>query len=80
MTSTPTNISALISRVTTELPGWEWLIRSDDERGFFANILRAGLFYEDEYVEGETIFPAWADTPEKALGAAIDAAVHRATQ
>jgi hypothetical protein len=62
------NIIEVIELCAAEFPGWEWLIRSDGEKGAFANFnvpeLRNSF---GDWIDGETCFPVWADTPENAL-------------
>ena len=48
-------------------PGWQWLLRSDESKGYFCNLtspdFRAWIGGDNE---GQS-FHAWAETPEKAF-------------
>jgi hypothetical protein len=57
--------------VETRLPGWDWLVRSDETRGYFANIVSPESRNEDGVLDmrlpGALVTPTYAETPEKAL-------------
>ena len=68
-----TSLDAALALAERVLPGWEWLLRTDEERGFMVNCWRKG----DEPNMGDECFPSYAATPVLALCAAILRANHK---
>lgn len=58
----------------SEFPDWNWLVRSDRECGAFANLSKSGLVFLEEWIDGVTCFPSWAETPEAALLGSLEQA------
>lgn len=57
--------------------GYNWLIRSDEKRGYLANLIRKGFLQitingETNCKEEQDIFPSYADDPVHALLMSID--------
>lgn len=67
------SLPELIEKIDKDMPGWCWLVRSDEKRGYFAHIHRNTNFDDDDYVEGVTSFPVWAETAERALNKSFEA-------
>jgi hypothetical protein len=65
------SLDAAIGLVERMLPGCDWLCRSGgrtlDGGAFFANIQPTPLRGGDEWIDGETTFPAWAVSAPHAL-------------
>jgi hypothetical protein len=70
------NINDTITAMLTAFPDWQWLVRSDEEHGAFANFHKP-LGPSDDWIDGETCFPCWAATPEEALRLAFEWALTR---
>lgn len=67
------NLLEVIEKCEAAFPGWQWLVRSDEKIGAFANFHPVlGPF--DDWIDGETCFPCWADTPAEALMGSLTAA------
>lgn len=72
----------LIAQIHAELPGWGWLVRSNNQSGFFANITTPN-FESIVLVKGSTSidqsrgsgFKAFGATPEEALERSLIAAL-----
>lgn len=67
----------VIAIVEASLPGWDWLVRSDPERGAFANITSPdfAFAYNPRRILSGSSFPCYAKTPAEALFLALQAAV-----
>lgn len=70
------NLVAMIEDFERDFPGWNWLIRSDADGGYFANILSpdSKQFVDPKSkklaIEGVT-FPTSGDTKEEAFEKAV---------
>jgi hypothetical protein len=62
-----TSLDAALAMAERVLPGWDWLLRTDEERGFMLNCWKRG----DEPNLGDPCFPSFAPTPALALCIAI---------
>lgn len=66
----------LIDRIHSELPGWNWLVRSNNQSGFFANITTPN-FESILISKGSTMIDASRGQGFKALGATPEEALLR---
>lgn len=57
-------VDAVLSLIEEKMPGHRWLVRSDEERGAFANLVPFGCRYEGEGIDH---FPVYAPAPALAL-------------
>ena len=60
--------------------GHNWLIRSDKERGFFANIMTHDFVNGPQSIDGVHRFYSYAPTPEQALQQALEQCIQRRIQ
>ena len=64
----------LIAQIHSELPGWNWLVRSNNGSGFFANITTPN-FESILISKGSTMIDASRGQGFKALGATPEEAL-----
>ena len=72
------NLSELVHKLNTELPGWHWLVRDGLDslgcQGFFAHVSYDRTFY----IPDETSFKTWSSiSAEDALEQSINRAIAR---
>lgn len=70
------NLPDLIARIHAELPGWGWLVRSNNQSGFYANITTPN-FESILISKGSTMIDASRGRGFKAIAATPEEALHR---